>query len=385
MSPSVPLTILTAGPFFSTPEQRWALARERFFEQGQRPTGLVSEAVLQSWVRCQAQGREAGIGPGSVKVSGLRLDTARRHARDLRQAAEAPLLELRQALRASAIGVALADPKGLLLDAWSGSDGLAAGEDWSEAARGCTAMALALQLGQAQQVRGPEHFFQALALQQSAAAPVLDRQGQVAGVLLLVVQAMGFGFDPVAVASQYASAIEHRLLRLQAGAEALVLEFQTSSGLLGTPLAGLLCVDPQGQVAWLNGVARRLTGVSAEAALPDVQALLGLDGAALLAWAQDPQARPLSLPNGLTVWLRPATRALSPATPAVPVVDPSPPEPPAAERLDDASRALIDRTLTACAGNVSQAAKQLGISRGRIYRHLQSQVQARDPVERNPS
>lgn len=384
MSPPVSLTTLTAGPFFSTPEQRWALARERFFDQGQRPTGLVPEAVLQSWIRCQTLGLQADRWPGTTMISGLRLDTARRHARDLRQAAEAPLQELRQALRASAIGIALVDPKGVLLEAWSGAPGLTAGEDWSEAAQGGTAVALALQLGQPQQVRGPEHFFQVQAGQQSAAAPVLDRQGQVAGGLLLVAQAEGFGFDPVAVAGQYASAIEHRLLRLQAGTEALVLEFQTSPELLGTPLAGLLCIDAPDRVAWLNGVARRLTGVVGEV-LPDVPTLLGLGGAALAAWAQDPQARPLGLPNGLTVWLRPAARQTPPALPEVPAAEPPTPEAPAAERLDEASRALIDRTLSACAGNVSQAAKQLGISRGRIYRHLQTQGRARDPVERNPS
>src|SRR5450755_5048644 len=43
---------LPAHPFFSTPEQRLALARERFFEEGIRPSGLVSEAVIQSWSRC---------------------------------------------------------------------------------------------------------------------------------------------------------------------------------------------------------------------------------------------------------------------------------------------------------------------------------------------
>lgn len=385
MSPPVSLTTLTAGPFFSTPEQRWALARERFFDQGQRPSGLVSEAVLQSWIRCQALGLLADRWPGAMPVSGLRLDTARRHARDLRQAAEGPLQELRQALQASPIGIALVDPKGLLLEVWPGAPGLAAGEDWSEAAQGSTAVALALHQGQPQQVRGPEHFFQAQAGQQSAAAPVLDRQGLVAGLLLLVASTEGFGFDPVAVASQYASAIEHRLLRLQAGAEALVLEFQTSPELLGTPLAGLLGVDAPDRVAWLNGVARRLTGVAGEDGLPDVATLLGLDGAALAAWAQTPQARPLGLPNGLTVWLRPVVaRETSPVVPEASAAA-VPAAPPAAERLDEASRALIDRTLSACAGNVSQAAKQLGISRGRIYRHLQSQGRARDPVERNPS
>jgi len=38
--------------FATTPAQRVALARQQFFEEGVRPSGLVGEAVLQSWMRC---------------------------------------------------------------------------------------------------------------------------------------------------------------------------------------------------------------------------------------------------------------------------------------------------------------------------------------------
>ena len=42
--------------FFRTPEQRTALAREQFFEEGIRPSGVVSETVIQSWDRCRQLG-----------------------------------------------------------------------------------------------------------------------------------------------------------------------------------------------------------------------------------------------------------------------------------------------------------------------------------------
>ena len=47
-------------PFFTTPEQRLALARERYFEEGIRPSGLVSEGVIQSWSRCLQHRRNPG-------------------------------------------------------------------------------------------------------------------------------------------------------------------------------------------------------------------------------------------------------------------------------------------------------------------------------------
>jgi transcriptional regulator of acetoin/glycerol metabolism len=44
--------------------------------------------------------------------------------------------------------------------------------------------------------------------------------------------------------------------------------------------------------------------------------------------------------------------------------------PRAAKRLRESDLDLIRTTLQACAGNVSDAAKQLGVSRGLIYRRL---------------
>lgn len=380
---------LTAGPFFSTPEQRLALARERFFGAGERPTGLVPEPVLASWGRCRGAGLDPMCWPGMHVLSPLRLDTARRQARALCQAAQGPLQELGTALQASPAAIGLTDGHGVVLDtvgsaqplsAQDAEVGLRAGAEWSEAALGTNAVALALAQGSAGQVRRGEHFYEAWGACHDAAAPVLDVGGQVVGTVLLMTQAPAFGFDPVAVVSQYASAIENQLLRQQAAVDAL-LEFQTSPDLLGTPLAALLGVDARGQILWLNGVARRLTGWEG-GPLPTVQGLLGEA-------AGGGVVRPLCLPSGLTVWLRGSPRA------AVPEAVPAPPEPElpgdeaaqASPRLADANRALIDQTLSACGGNVSLAAKRLGISRGRIYRHLQAQDKSAVPAtaERNPS
>ncbi|MEZ5702903.1 MAG: hypothetical protein R3E42_14630 [Burkholderiaceae bacterium] len=40
---------LPSQPFFRTPEQRAALARQRYFDEHASPSGLVSEAVVHSW------------------------------------------------------------------------------------------------------------------------------------------------------------------------------------------------------------------------------------------------------------------------------------------------------------------------------------------------
>ena len=58
MSHSIQTRALPAQPFFATPQQRVELARQRFFEDGVRPSGLVSEAVIQSWTRCLQAGHD---------------------------------------------------------------------------------------------------------------------------------------------------------------------------------------------------------------------------------------------------------------------------------------------------------------------------------------
>jgi sigma-54 dependent transcriptional regulator, acetoin dehydrogenase operon transcriptional activator AcoR len=48
----------------------------------------------------------------------------------------------------------------------------------------------------------------------------------------------------------------------------------------------------------------------------------------------------------------------------------SPVQPCASSRLEDATKETMHRALAACGGNVSKAARRLGVSRGTIYRHL---------------
>lgn len=52
----------------------------------------------------------------------------------------------------------------------------------------------------------------------------------------------------------------------------------------------------------------------------------------------------------------------------------------ATQRLRESDLELIQRTLQACNGNVSDAAQRLGVSRGLIYRRLRAagHVQAQD-------
>jgi sigma-54 dependent transcriptional regulator, acetoin dehydrogenase operon transcriptional activator AcoR len=194
--------------------------------------------------------------------------------------------------------------------------------------------------------------------------------------------------------------------------EHLVIRFQVAPELLDSAMVGLIGVGVDGRQAWENGVAQSLLGAGRGHELNPAEMPASRLG---LAWAQLAAlpavgAVPLTLPNGLLVWARAEMRArdgrrglvpgarppavapadkpalvaheepaATPAPASVAMVNPrvtvgdSPEDSTVATpRLRESDLDLIQRTLLACGGNVSDAAARLGVSRGLIYRRLRA-------------
>lgn len=396
--------------FSSTPAQRVALARQQFFEEGVRPSGLVGEAVIQSWLRCTRNhsDRQRIVPFDAVTPSRLHATLARN--RELLEVARQELASMESALAGTDCRVILTDGEGVVVHVTQQPAGAhqpvlrktaRVGVNISERIVGTTAPGIVATTGQACTVDGAEHYFDVLSQMQCAAAPIRDVEGRLAGVLDITMEARRFGFDAASMVALYATTIENRLLQAQSR-DHLILRFQASPTLLGTPMEALAGVAPDGTVAWLNGAGARLIGrLPEDACERDVESMLGHDLASLLRLERREAAQPLRLASGLGVWvqarlkaadgadfrhavampgepetvlsLEPAT-AMDPATvdghaePAVP--GPMQAEAPHSETLREHSRKLIEETLAAQGGNVSQAARQLGVSRGTLYRRL---------------
>ncbi len=438
----MPSSPLPQQPFFALPGQRVGLARERFFAEGHRPTGLVGEPVIQSWTRCLGARRSPRETLAFDPVTRSRLHAALARNRGLLSAASAELQHLEAALGGTACRVLLTDANGVLVHATAAGVTAAdpvlrrvsrLGVNLAEGVLGTNAPAVVVKTGAAVTVLGAEHYFDCMHELRCAAAPIHDARGRLAGVLDLSIEARPFGFDAAALVGMYATAIENRLLQAGAG-EHLVLQFQLSAGLLGSPWQALVGVDGRGGVAWLNGAAQQLLGLAgagsagsagtagagagagadarggADAAGP-VELLFGSTLAQLVARSASGQPAPLRLPNGLTVWLRAslhaadgqrhavalrpahgmpaataeaATAAAAPAQAAAPAAAapcPAPatsgPTPAAAgATLDQHTREVIERTLAAHDGNISRSARALHVSRGLLYRRLREWAQA---------
>jgi sigma-54 dependent transcriptional regulator, acetoin dehydrogenase operon transcriptional activator AcoR len=369
---------LPAQPFFGTAAQRVALARQRFFDDGQRPSGLVGEAVIQSWNRCLSARRGPHEAVAFDPVSAVRAHTAAARSRVLLEAAQADLQQLETALAGTACRVLLTDGQGVIVHASRGSAAeppgvmpLAArvGVNLAEGAIGTNAPGVVVHTGQPCTVYGGEHFFDCVQAMHCAAAPVRDAAGRLVAVLDVSIEHRPFGFDAASVVGVYATAIENRWLLAQAQ-DQLVLHFQASPALLGTPLEALAAVGGDGRLAWLNSVARRLLADAAPG--ETAEALFGLPLPGLLALTRRDDLALLHLPAGLAVWLRARLHArdgLAPTpSPDLPTVPP--PAGPLAPSLAEHDRAHIQRTLADCGGNIAAAARRLGVSRGLLYRRL---------------
>ena len=396
---------LPAHPFFSTPQQRLALARQRFFEEGTRPSGLVSDLVIQSWSRCVQAHRDPAESIAFNPVTASRIHSALARSRQLLEAAATDLNQLETTLAGTSCSAILTDPQGVVVHATRSSSNqqevlmpLArrVGVNLAEAQTGTSAPGVSTQTGQACLVLGGEHFFDTLQYMYCAAAPIHDVHGRLAAVLDVTSEGQPFGFDAAAVVSMYATTIENQLLRAQSG-DHIIVQLQTTASMLGTPMEGLAGLAADGSIAWSNNVGARLIGVAQAKSGLGAEALFGLDVNAMLRLTRMPCPSLHRLPNGLNVWLSArlqsrdgATRLFkvpdvpAPSSAPAPRAESVPPPAPAqaepavafaiapdtAGTLRDNDRQLIHQTLQACDGNVSRAARKLGVSRGLVYRHM---------------
>ena len=405
--------------FANTAAERTALARRQFFEEGVRPSGLVGEAVIQSWMRCNRAHENTRRAVVFDAVTPSRLHATLGRNRELLAAAQLDLHSMESALAGTDCRVLLTDAQGVIVHATQ-HDAAAqqpilrqtarVGINIAESVIGTSAPGIVAATGQACTVNGAEHYYDCLGAMQCAAAPIRDVHGHLAGVLDVTAESRRFGFDAASMVALFATTIENRLLQAQSH-DHLVLRFQASPSLFGTPLEGLAGIATDGTVAWMNTAGAGLIQPRHcdESGPGDVERLFGLDLRALLRLGRSNGPQPVRLTSGLSVWLQAtwqgrdgidfrhatplraariadAGRAIqvievaetaastttmkTTTTPADTPVIPAAASPSEADTLRGHSRKLIEDALAAHGGNIAQAARQLKVSRGMLYRRL---------------
>jgi len=395
-------TPLAPNVFFSTAPQRVGLARQRFFDEGVRPTGLVPDEVIQSWTRCVQARRSDHESISFTPVTRSRIGHTLARNRQLLEAGRDELQQLQAMLAGTACKAILTDADCVVVHAThtEREDGqlmwLAGrvGVDLAEDCVGTTAPGMVAITGRDCAVHGAEHYFKVNHALQCAAAPIRGARGELVAVLDLSCESRAFQFDAPSLVHLFATAIENRLLSRQTTPHVL-LRFQAGAHLLHTPLEGLAAVDEQGRVEWMNAAARRLLHAPGASDIgATVEEAFGLKLSKLTDAARAGVLLMHRLPNGLTLCVQAQLQKDDRRVLAVSgvVASPAPitlaavPEPSAeiaapatidSAKLHDASLQLIEKALASCAGNVSRAARSLGVSRGLIYRRLKQQRTSR--------
>lgn len=346
--------------------------------------------LLRSWQRCRDAGMREHESVTFELVSRAMLSELDDQHAELVQAARPETERLARALRGTGCVVLLFNTRGVVIDRLCHEAATPAallavsrkGINVAERCVGTTAPAISLSEGVPYLVGRDAHFFANVRPFFCVASPIDSPRGERLGALDITAYDTVPAFDLYSLVIDAAAAIENSLFG--ASPDRLLVRFHPRAELVGTALEGLLEVSGDGLVCGANRVAARLL------CLPRT-ALMGRPFAELFdRRLQSLFARPagqradlveMLTHVGLQVQARFDSAPLGalPAAARVPLPNPAgrsadaidlscqlPDRQPA--RLHELERLAIDRALAAADGNVSAAARQLGISRNTIYR-----------------
>jgi sigma-54 dependent transcriptional regulator, acetoin dehydrogenase operon transcriptional activator AcoR len=387
--------------FPSSAQDRIAMARRRYFDEGILPTGIVSSEIFQSWTRCHRSKQESQHRIEFQPVSLSRSQLALQKNRGLHEAWLCELPSLGSALGSASCSAILTDASGTLIGATPSAHlplriipvAHRVGVNLSEACVGTTAPGIVAHTGKSASVLGAEHYFDSVHSMYCMAAPIRNVQGQLAGILDISSEGAPFRFEPSSVVGLYAAAIENRYLVAQS-TETLLVRFQFAPNLIDSPMVAMLGFDLTGQLTWLNSLASNLLGLPIAFAARDVYLAEELFDATFADLASLPGRGPskIRMRSGLHVFvscellkngkrlaresnslnaiesrLHPAS--IAPASPTSPAALEAP-APVASSSLRQADDELIHKCLVRFKGNVSMVARHLKVSRGLVYRRL---------------
>ncbi|MBB3139677.1 sigma-54-dependent Fis family transcriptional regulator [Halomonas organivorans] len=202
--------------------QRSKEAREAFFQRGQLPTGLVDDAILNSWQRCTAQHKSVTERVEYDTLARSGLAELLEASRTLMEAANEPLEQLNRTVSGAGYALLLTDHRGHALSAYRGSSradrlvkqAFRQGVNLSEQRIGTSAMSCALSEGRPVAVSGPEHYLSANHILHCAAAPIIDPQGRTIGSIDITREHPLVQGSALSLVTQCAKTIERRLMAM---------------------------------------------------------------------------------------------------------------------------------------------------------------------------
>ncbi len=232
----------------------------RALESGHRfPAGALPVTVAASWERC----REYGLAPEAqmrdmvVPFS----DVQKRRERDavVRYLALAEMQILYSQIAGSNFVIAFADAEGVVLDTISdqhfadsrAGKAIIPGSIWTEAERGTNALGLAVLEQSAVAIYGREHYFRCHSQLSCMAAPILNAEGKIAGLIDASCSSEARQQHTHALVKMAAATVENSLI-YQERPDHFIFAFHPRLEYLNTLSSGLVAVSRAGEISSIN-------------------------------------------------------------------------------------------------------------------------------------
>ena len=340
-------------------------ARAAIFQDGAASSPLVPDWITQSWQRCLSSGMQPHfqVAFDPLTPSHIRRTLDQNH--ELVQAAHPELERLARAIAGTSFFALITDANGVVIDVGGTIDRhdrrvdaiARIGVELSEQSVGTTAISAALSEKKPVWLHRGEHFFKDTSVYSCAGAPLWNGQGECMGMLDLTGVMSQERPELKHLAALSSRSISNAFLLRQP--HHLLLRMNWPGRLLGDDNDGLLLLNDEGEVLGANMQARDMLNMvsGAHAHANDLFAIpMGL----LFDAACDSLPRDVPLWSGLTLQVRSqlqhaCNHLQQPATTGA---------------LQQIQSAMISKAISHAKGNVSQAAKALGISRATLYRKL---------------
>jgi len=358
---------MTSLPSPATRLSRIAQARHQVIEQG---TGLQSPLVAswieRSWQRCLAWGHAPSQQVTFEAVTRAQIQRLQEINQPMLQAAKHELDRLSRAIAGTRYFALLTDAHGMVIDTRGDFDThdprasriARVGINLSEQHVGTTAIGAVLAEQQPIWLHRGEHFFNDNTAYSCAGAPLFGPTGACVGMLDLTGIDVPERPELQHLAAQSARSIENNWVRQIA--PALLLRFNWAGLSMGSDSDGLIGLDADGQIVCANRAARAITGLNLQSGehAADVfatawQSLFDLS---------PPQRLEVPLWSGLQVQIQADDETRTSPLTAQP-----------APILKAIETDLIRRAMQQARGNVTEAARRLGISRATLYRKISPQ------------
>lgn len=238
----------------------------------------VRSEILDSWMRC----RQAKVNPTDNRIhhqlEHTGLQVMLRQNQTLIKIAKPFMENLYRIVAGTGFVVVLTDVRGYIMEILGDKNALLnpitvsffQGASWSEEEAGTNAIGTALVIKKPIQVSGSEHYCRKHHCLTCSAAPILDAQGKVMGILDVSGESTAAHSHTLGMVVAAAEAIMAQLSIRKKNNELKVINNRLTN-IFNTMSDGVILIDNNGVISELNPVAQKILGAGLSEAKPGVQ------------------------------------------------------------------------------------------------------------------